>query len=422
MSSESANHEAEHGIPSDLKRPGAVSIIGALLLLIAAIAAMFFIGYSPREKQAAETKEDAAARAAAIPRLAVTRPRETAGNSEVTLNCDVKANKATTILARTSGYLKKLHAEINDLVKEGQLLAEIDSPEIDAELLRSRASLNQVRASEAKAETTLALAERSLKRDQSLPPGARTVEDLDTRTAARDSAVDALTMAKADVEYAQAEVKRLTVLQSFERVTAPYAGRITFRYLDVGALISPGTNSNAELFTLAETDTARIIIHAPQSYATDIDLAGKPILTVRNYPGREYTGVIGGNAGQFDPATRTMLFLLLFPNPDGTLYPGMYGQVKLALLSRTPVLQIPTSSILSSAEGTRVMVVQDGVVHLRSATFGRDFGTEIEVLTGLTKDDLVVVNPQLQITDGTKVKILPRAEEKVSEASKVGAK
>jgi RND family efflux transporter MFP subunit len=224
------------------------------------------------------------------------------------------------------------------------------------------------------------------------------------------------------VEYAAAEVKRLTALQSFQKVVAPYAGRITFRFLDVGALISPGDNAHAELFSIAETDTARIIIHAPQSYATDINLSGKPVLTVRNYPGREFAGTIAGNAGQFDPASRTMLFLLLFPNKDGALYPGMYGQVKLALSSRKPVLQIPTSSLISGSRGTQVMIVDKGIVHLRNVGTGRDFGTNIEVLTGLTEDDQIAVNPQVQMVEGTTVKALLREEEKTPNTSKLGAK
>ena len=423
MNPASTPHEdLEHGIPTDLKKPGALSVIVALLFLLLALAGMFFLGYKPRQSDAQETQSDAAARVSELPRLALAHPVATAGESEVTMNCDVKANKSTTILARTNGYLKTLHAEIDDVVKEGQLLAEIDTPEIDAELARSRAALNQARANEVKSKADFDLADRSMKRDQSLLARTISEDELDRRVTARDDAKNAWSMTKADVEYAEAEVKRLSVLQGFERVVAPYSGRITFRYLDVGALVSPGNNSNAELFTIAETETARIIVHVPQAYATDVDLAGKPVLTVRNYAGREYKGTIAGNAGQFDPSTRTMLFLLLFPNPDGSLYPGMYGQVRLGLSSRKPVLQVPTSAIVSSSVGTRVMVVQDGVAHFRQVTVGRDFGTNIEVLSGLKTEDQVAISPQAQITDGTRVKALLRDEEKVPNAAKLGAK
>ncbi len=423
MNPESSHQEPEHGIPENLKKPGAPKIIGVLLLFAILLGAMFVVGYNPREKRLEQITGDAAAIARSVPRVAVAHPKVTPGDSEVSINCDVKANKATTILARTNGYLKKLHAEIDDVVQEGQLLAEIDTPEVDAELLRARASLEQAKAAVPKAESDLALADRNLKRDQNLPPGARTVEELDVRTTAHEDAINALSIAKANVDFAQADVKRLEAMQGFEKVTAPYAGRITFRFLDVGALISPGDNAHAELFTMAETDTARIIIHAPQSYATDINLSAKPVLTVRNYPGREFVGTIAGNAGQFDPATRTMLFLLLFPNQDGALYPGMYGQVRMALSSRKPVLQIPTSALVTSnAVGQQVMVVSDGVVHLRKVTTGRDFGTDVEILTGLTKDDLVATTPQVQTTEGTKVKAILPEEEKVPNASKLGAK
>jgi membrane fusion protein, multidrug efflux system len=423
MNSETSSHPSTEGhIPEDLKKPGAPMILGVLVLLLCLLGAMYFIGYGPRQKQSEEIQGDASARAGAVPRVSVTRPKSTPGDSEVTLNCDIKANKSTTIIARTNGYLKTLHAEIDDVVKEGQLLAEIDTPEVDAELARSKASLNQAKASAAKSTTDLELAERNLKREAQLAPGARTEEELDIRKTARDDASNSLARAQADVEYAEAEIKRLSTLQGFQKVVAPYAGRITFRFLDVGALISPGDNAHAELFTMAETATARIIIHAPQSYATDINLAGKPVLTVRNYPGREFVGTIAGNAGQFDPATRTMLFLLLFPNPDGALYPGMYGQVKLALSSRKPVLQIPTSSLISGSLGTQVMIVDHGVVHLRNVATGRDFGTNIEVLTGVTPDDQIAVNPQVQMVEGTKVEALLREDEKVASTAKLGAK
>lgn len=422
MTPEPSPHASHDAPPENLKKPGAITIVGVLLLFLALLAAMYVVGHSPRAKMAAETRDDAAARIAELPRVSVARPKVTPGDKDVTINCDVKANKSTIILARTNGYLKKLHAEIDDVVQAGQLLAEIDTPEVDAELERSRASLLQAKATVAKSETDLALAERALKREQDLAPGARTVEELDNRTAARDDAKNALAVAKANVAFQEAEVKRLTALQGFERVTAPYAGRITFRFLDVGALISPGDNAHAELFTMAETETARIIIHAPQSFATDIDLKGKPVLTVRNYPGRQFTGTIAGNAGQFDPATRTMLFLLLFPNPDGALYPGMYGQVKLGLSSRQPVLQIPTSSLVTGSSGMQVMIVDNGIVHMRKVSVGRDFGTNVEVLEGVTKDDLVAINPQVQITDGEKVNALLKEEEKIPNNAKLGAK
>jgi RND family efflux transporter MFP subunit len=410
-----------HDIPHDLKRPKATTVIVALLLLAVVLGAMFFLGYEPRRKLAAETNADATDRAALVPRLSVALPKVAPGSGEVTINCDIRANKSTIILARTNGYLKKLHAEIDDVVKEGQLLAEIDTPEVDAELARSRATLEQAKASVGKAEADFALADRSMKREQAMSPAARAAEDLDNRITARASAEHALTIAKANVSYAEAEVKRFTAMQGFEKVVAPYDGRITFRYLDVGALISPGDNAHAEIFSIAETKTARVIIHAPQTWATDIEMSAKPILTVRNYPGREFSGTIAGNAGQFDPATRTMLYLLLFPNPDGSLYPGMYGQVKLALSSRNSVLQIPSSALISNKDGTQAMVVQNGIAHYRKITTGRDFGNDIEVITGLSKDDQVAVNPQVQIADGAKVEAVLRSEKNVANAAKPGA-
>jgi len=375
------------------------------------LAALFFIGWLPRHRQSAEVRNDAAEIAGMVPVLSVSHPKETAGEGNVTLPCDVKADQEASLQTRANGYLKELHADLGDMVREGQLLAEIDAPEIDAELARGQASLLQAKANLAKATTGLELAERSLKRYQDLARGAASVEDIDVKTSARDDAANVVAQEKANVVYAEAEVKRLAALQGFGKVTAPFPGRITARGYDIGALISPGTGTNGtELFRLVKSDFVRVFVHVPQVYASDVSEGGPVVLRVRNEPGRDFSGKITRKAGEFDESTRTMLFEARVPNPDGRLYPGTYGQLQVGLTSRKAVLVIQTSSMLSQGEGTRVVVAKDGLAHWKKVVVGRDFGAEIEVLSGLSKDDWVADSPPAQISEGGKIKAVPKVD------------
>jgi RND family efflux transporter MFP subunit len=411
MNTVPSEHSAEPETEPEIRRAGTPTVLLATVVFLISLAALFFIGWLPRHRQGAEAGNDAAELAGMVPVLVVSHPKETAGEGNVTLPCDVKADQEASIQTRANGYLKVLHADLGDKVLAGQLLAEIDAPEIDAELARGQASLLQARANLAKSTTGLELAERSLKRYHDLARGAASVEDIDVKTSSRDDAANVVAQENANVAYAEAEVKRLTALQEFGRVTAPFSGRISARSYDVGALISPGNGSSGtELFRLVKSDFVRVFVHVPQVYASDVTEGGPVVLRVRNEPGKDFAGQITRKAGEFDEATRTMLFEARVPNPDGRLYPGTYGQLQVALASRKPVLVISTSSLLSQGDGTRVVVVQDGVAHWKKVVVGRDFGADIEVSTGLTKDDWVALSPPAQITEGGKVKAMPKAE------------
>lgn len=222
--------------------------------------------------------------------------------------------------------------------------------------------------------------------------------------------------AEATIGVAQADVQRLTVLQGFEKVVAPFSGIITARNYDVGALVTPGTTSTVkEIFRLVQSTTLRAFIYVPQVYALEIRPGQEATLSVRNYPDRQFPGTVARMAGELAASSRTMLFEVHFDNPKGELYAGMYGQVRLTLSSEKPALVIPTAALIFDAAGTQVATVHDSHVHLRNVTVGRDLGTELEVLSGLNSTDDVISNPAGQLSEGALVQVMP-AQKAVAQA------
>jgi RND family efflux transporter MFP subunit len=380
-----------------------------VVVFLVLLGALYIIGYLPYQHQAQEASADAAGRTTAVPSVNVARPNETISNKDVLLPCDIRPNQQTSLYARTNGYLKKVYVDISDRVHAGQLLAEIDTPEVDAQLVQSRASLEQAKANLVKAKSDLDLAQKTLERYKHLPSGAASQQDVDQRQAAYEVAVAAVAQTRASIAVAEADVQRLTVLQGFEKITAPFSGIITARNYDVGALLS-ASGTGKSLFDLVQSDTLRVDVNVPQVYASEINPGEPAFLAVRNYPGRQFKGTVARASSVLNSNTRTMLFELTFANPDGLLYSGMYGQVRLNLSKRNPVLVIPTSAMLFNANGTQVALVQEGnKVHYQNIAVGRDLGTEMEILSGLPKDALVIANPTAQMTEGTSVQpVMPQ--------------
>jgi RND family efflux transporter MFP subunit len=397
-------------IPKDLPRPSTATVLIVVGVFVLLLVALFIIGYVPHRHRVAEADADATERASTVPVVQVELPKRSAPTNDLTLPCDIKANQETAIYARSSGYLKKWYVDIQDRAQAGQLLAEIDAPEVDAQLAQSRAQLEQSKANVVRAESDLELAQKNLDRfleAKKNSPGSVTEQQLDQMQAAFDSSRSALVQAKASVASAEADVQRLTVLQNFERVTAPFAGIITSRNYDVGALLNPSdTAAGKQMFSIAQTDPLRVFVNVPQSDATQVKIGQPVFLKVRNYPDREFTGEVARTAGAIDPTTRTMMVELHFPNKDLALVPGMYGQVRLPLHEAAPTLTIPTSALVFNADGLRVDVVRDGKIHVQTLQVGRDFGTEIEVASGLSEQDQVVTNPGEKLSEGAAVKAM----------------
>jgi len=380
------------------------SIALALLALACVFAAAFLIGWIPRRERLRALEVSTAAEDGRPP-VDAGPPKPEPMSTDLRLPADVRSMQTTSIYVRANGFLKSIHADIGDRVEEGALLAEIDTPDVDAEVARAAASVELAKANEAIAREGLALADATLKRYTGLADtGAVTQQVLDERRAAFTQAKLSLEAGKASRALAEADLERLTVLQGFEKVAAPFAGTISARQYDVGALLTPANATEGrELYRIDRTDTLRVFVNVPQAYATQVKTGQKAALTVRNFPEREFAGTVVRSTGVVDPATRSLRMEIHVPNGDGALFSGMYGEVRLPISNEHPPLVVATSSLVFGPEGTFVWVLEGDRVHKRPVVVGRDLGTELEVVSGLEAADVVVKNPGERLVEGLQV-------------------
>jgi membrane fusion protein, multidrug efflux system len=401
----------EHGLPQHLTRPSTPAVIGVVLVFLALLAGLFVLGEAPRQRAAEQADAAADAQADGVPVVQVNHPAPEANPGDIILPCDVRANQQTAIFPRANGYLKQWMFDVGAHVKKGQLLAVIATPDVDAQRTEAQAAVQEAKAMVIKAQADVEEAQTDYNRYLMAAkenPGSVTQEDIDTKQNTYADAVGTLDVAKATVAQDAAEVQRLTVLQGFERVTAPFSGVITARHYDVGALMNPGsTAAGTELFDIADIRTLRVYVDVPQFQATEIAMGQPAYLSVRNYPHREFKGVVARMTGALNQSTRTLTFELDFPNPDGALYPGMYGEARLPPAKGPPTLVIPSSALIFNAGGVQAALVRDGKVHFQKITVGRDLGTELEVLNGLSAEDEVIADPSQQLAEGMAVKTAP---------------
>jgi RND family efflux transporter MFP subunit len=406
VSSDGAPDREAHDDFTDLPRVRTIHVAIAAVVAICAFAGLFLLGWVPRRERLKAIGE-AAAEVGDRPVVDVVHPRSSSDAVDLRLPADIRSMQTTSIFARANGYLKKILVDIGDHVEAGALLAEIDTPDVDADLARAVASLELAKANLSKAQEDESLADTTLKRYAGLnDTGGVTQQQIDERRSALTQSQLALASGRASVAVADAEVKRLTVLQGFERVVAPFPGTITARNYDVGALLAP-TNSTEgrELYKIDRTDALRVFVNVPQAYATTLKVGEEAFLSVRNYVGREFAGKIVRTTGVIDAATRTLRIEVDVPNQDGALYSGMYGEMRVRVKPGSPSLIVPTSSLVFVADGTWVWVVDGEQARRRKIEVGRDFGTELEVLTGLTAQDVVVKNPGERLADGASVRV-----------------
>ncbi len=354
-------------------------------LIIVGVAA----GLIPRLHQRAllrvETKD------LSVPSVAVVSPKPGQSGSNLSLPAEVKALVETPIYARANGYLKRRLVDIGSHVKEGQLLAEIDAPELNQELSRARAQLNQ-------AEAALGLSKVTADRWAGLLKTASVSEQEDAEKQAD------LKLKTASTEYARAEVRRLEKLESFTRITAPFAGAITARNIDTGDLIVAG--SGRELFHLAQTGNLRVFVQVPQTMARGIRSGQTADMTVSELPGRTFKPRVIRTAGVMAPDSRTLLVELELNNPKGEIMAGGYAQICFTEVKLEAALTLPANTILFRQEGPQVGIVQpDGKVELRAVKLGRDFGQTIEILAGVNLSDRVIMNPSDSLANGVAVSV-----------------
>jgi len=367
--------------------------------LAAVATALLAIGIAPRLQASTElTKQVDAQRYLTVETLTPTRAP---ASQELLLPGNVMPFADASIYARTSGYIQHWYADIGAKVKAGQTLADIDTPELDAQL-------RQARADEATAKANYTFANSTAQRWQTmLQTQSVSQQDADAKTS--DSAAKL-----AAWQAAQANVARLSELVSYEKVTAPFDGVITARNVDVGALVTAGGSpgiaaaNGGELFHIEQTDRLRVYVDVPQNDAQGVTPGTKVYLTTQQYPGRKFDATVARSTNSIDPVSRTLRVEVDVDNRDGTLLPGAYSQVHLALETAHPALEVPVSALLFRPDGVTVAVIGNGEkVQLKTVTIGRDFGTYVEVATGLAATDRVINNPGDAISSGETVRVAP---------------
>ena len=340
----------------------------------------------------------------AAPAVSVELPVLQQSAQEIVLPGNMQAFTLAPIYARTTGYVKAWYHDIGSHVSKGELLAIIETPELDQQLEQARADL-------ATAQSNAALAKTTAGRYQDLI-GNNAVSQQDT-----DNAVTQLKATATQVNSAVANVRRLEELQSFERIVAPFDGVITARNIDIGQLITATGSTttagagtvigNREIFDLSAISTLRVFVNVPQIYAPDAKNGVIATLTLPQYPGRKFEGKLVRTSNAVDPATRTLLAEVDVKNSSGELLPGSYTEVHLHTSSAVPALIVPVSALILEPDGLHVATVDaNNIAHLARVSAGRDFGTTVEILAGLQPGQGVITNPPDSLTDGEKVRVV----------------
>ena len=467
------------------EKPKARTLWIIALVLIALLILAFFLGWLPHHRREAELKKEAQEEQRELPRVDFVHVHRSAAGHQLLLPGNAEAYTDAPILARADGYVRKRYVDIGDRVKQGQLMADIDAPDLDQQVRQGVAQLAQAQAADKQANAALqqGIANAELARvtatrwENLVKRGAVSRQENDTYQAnyqAQASNVAALKQAveaaDENVGAAQANLQRLKELQGFEQVRAPFDGVVTVRNVDVGALIATG---NTLLFRVAQIDRLRTYVYVPQAYAASVQVGQKAELLSQEFGDRPFNGIITRTASALDPNTRTMLTEVQVPNPNHLLLPGMFLQVNMMNIRVNPPILIPGDALIVRSEGTFVATlvnyhkvdpkqvekedeekakkaggdqkkskdkknsrddkkssgqqsagnnnqpqeVLDGTVKFNTVNIGRDYGNSIEIYTGLNENDLVIVNPNDSVSNGSRVEARytkPRMDQLIS--------
>ena len=382
-------HDDKVDVPSS--RSGRRWLIATIAFVI--VAAIVIAGILPRVKARTALRKETAEMA--IPSVSLVQLKHSAPAQEIVLPANVQAFADSPIYARTNGYLKHWYVDIGAHVRKGQLLAEIETPEVDQQLRQARADLNTAQANLSLSEITANRYADLLKTDS--------VSKQEADNAAADYAGK-----KAIVRSSEANVNRLEQLQSFEKIYAPFDGMITARNTDIGALIDAGSSggTRTELFHMAQPDKLRVYVNVPEAYSQLAKPGLTADLTLTEFPGRRFQGKLVRTANAIDQNTRTLLVEIDVDNPTGTLFSGAYAEVHFKLPTATSAVILPVNALLFRSEGLRVAALTDGQhVELKPITIGHDFGNEVEVVAGLNGDESIVINPPDSLVSGQQVRV-----------------
>ena len=403
-------------VPARMWHPSGTTIWAIFLGVTVLVIVAFFAGYVPLQKRRAVIATESQDQQQALPRVEVMEVGRSTRKSELELPGNIEAVTEAPVLARADGYLLHRMVDIGDRVKAGQLLAEIEAPELDEQVQQAQANLEQARAGldqalanyeQGKSNTDLAkvTAERwnslSTRSVVSRQENDQYQAGYKAQVSALQSLEKAVAAQRSNITAAEANLSRLKKLQGYRMVKAPFDGVITLRNVDTGALVNAG---NTLLFRIGQTGTLRTYVNVPQLNSSSIRVGQTARLSVSNLPGRQFAGTVARTANSLDPNSRTLLVEVQVPNPDGALLPGMYAQVDFSSTRTDPPLLVPSVALISRGDGARVAVVTaDHTVHLQAIQVGRDYGDRLEVLSGLREGDTIIPNPGDAATEGLKV-------------------
>jgi RND family efflux transporter MFP subunit len=382
------NEHAPHA--TEPPRGVAGKLFAGVLVALAVVGIMLFL----RSRAAAELKDTT--QALAIPTVSTISPKPGPSTTEIVLPGSLTAYSETPIYARTNGYVKAWYTDIGAKVKAGDVMAELEAPDVDAQLRQANANVNQARAN-------LEIAKLNFTREQDL---------LKTKVISQqefDQSRTTMEGMDAAVQSSEANLQNLTVQQGFQKITAPFDGVVTRRNTDVGALIAGNgnaSNSGQELFHIARTDILRVFIEVPQIYSSLVKIDTPAWLDLSDFPGEKIQGKIAHISGAIDPTTRTLNTEVQVANTDGRLFPGAYANVHLILPIKNASNILPVNTVIFRGQHTQVGVVDaSNVVHLKDITIGRDFGTSFEVIDGIDNNDRIIVNPSDSLAEGVTVHV-----------------
>jgi multidrug efflux pump subunit AcrA (membrane-fusion protein) len=437
---ESEAFEAERGShePAHVKlSPRKVALLGLALLIIFGI--IFVVGFLPRLRNSRITQARAQRAETALPEVDVVVARRSSSQTDLELPGTTTGLVEAPIYARASGYVSKRYVDIGDRVKPGQLMAVIDAPDLDQQVDQARGTLLQSQSVLGQTQAQLNLAKVTWDRWNVLVQrGVLSKQEGDTQYANYQVAVANVKAAENTIQANRANLDRLLHLQSYERVTAPFAGIVTARNIDVGSLISAtggglgsgltgaalpstGTSQGGEMFRVSQIDRLRLFVSVPEVYAPYVTVGETVNCYFDAISQKPFEGKVTRTANAVDPVTRTLLTEVQVPNPGGALLPGMYTRAVFAHLRAEPPVIVPSDSIIARANGITIAVVQDGVVHIRKAAIGRDYGAQTEVLSGVNPGDFVVINPTDAAQDGARVEAHELKQGSQSGATTTGA-
>ena len=377
------------------------------LSLLALLVAILGFGIWQHFRRYQTVMAAAEAHRAGIPGVRVDTVRASGDIQDVSLPATTLAFESANIFARASGYVSKRTVDIGSKVKAGELLAEITAPELDHQIAQAEGNLAQLEASLRQTEANRELARVTAARSASLAPrGYTSQQQADSDRLNYQALQQAATAGEASVAAQRAQVAVLQQQKAYQQVVAPFDGVITERNIDIGSLVQADAASGTAMFSIAQSDVIRVQFYVPQDEAFGVKPGIDAVIHVPEIPGRSFPGKVTRIADALQPGTRTLLTEIDVPNPDGALSPGVYCTVDLRIPRRTPSLMVPAAAVIFNERGLQAAVVKDGTVHFDKLTVVRDLGTEVEVSEGVQDGDKVVLNPGIDLADGSEVRVL----------------